>query len=276
MSKKLLFFDIDGTLIAFDGTFPESAKTALKKAQENGHEIFLCSGRNRCQIDKLLSDFGFDGMVTSAGANVEYHGKVIFDHFMATEDYKKLVSYFEKHQMAYMVQCSDKIVMTVSSRDRIRESFRMYRKRIVGDEVFPSQVLDDDYEGFATKYPNAEKACYFMSDTPVSKIASDLSHMFDVTKMSYNDGTDKNGEITQKGITKAVGMEKMAEYLGLTRDDVIAFGDGQNDFEMMEYAGYAVAMGNAIDALKQRADYITTDVKDDGISHALEYLKLIG
>ena len=74
MSKKILFFDIDGTLIAFDGIFPESAKQALKKAQQNGHEIFLCSGRNRCQIDPVLAEFGFDGYVTSAGADVEYHG----------------------------------------------------------------------------------------------------------------------------------------------------------------------------------------------------------
>ena len=275
MSKKLLFFDIDGTLIAFDGTFPESAKKALKKAQENGHEIFLCSGRNRCQIDPVLAEFGFDGYVTSAGASAEYHGTIIFDSYMEPQKYKELVSYFEKNHMAYIIQCSDKVLMTTKSRDIIRESFRMYRKRMVGDVVFPDQVLDDEPFEFYKTHPNAEKACYFMSDTPVTKIASDLSHIFDVTKMSYNDGTDKNGEITQMGITKAVGMEKMAEHLGLTKEDVIAFGDGPNDFEMMDYAGFSVAMGNAIDELKKSADYVTSDIKEDGILNALKHLNLI-
>ena len=58
MEQKVIFFDIDGTLINFGGEFPESAKKALEKAKGNGHKIFICSGRSKCQVEKRLIDIG--------------------------------------------------------------------------------------------------------------------------------------------------------------------------------------------------------------------------
>ena len=275
MSKKLLFFDIDGTLINFDGTFPESAKEALRRAKENGHEIFLCSGRNRNQIGQELRSFGFDGYVTCAGADVEYHGEIIHQHSMEQKALQTLVTYFETNDMSYVIQCADRMVVTTKNRDRIREIFRVYRKWKRGEKVFPSQVLDDDVEHYHLNYEDAEKAVYFHSGMELETVQNGLSEYFDVTKLSFQDGTTGSGEVTQKGITKAEGMEAVANHLGLKSEDVIAFGDGPNDSEMFDYAGFSVAMGNAIPELKERADYITTDILDDGIYNALWYLELI-
>ena len=78
--------------------------------------------------------------------------------------------------------------------------------------------------------------------------------------------------IMEKNISKVVGMEKVLSHYQLTMNDVIAFGDSMNDYEILKAAGYAVAMGNAADGLKEIADYITDDVDKDGISNALRML----
>jgi HAD superfamily hydrolase (TIGR01484 family) len=167
------------------------------------------------------------------------------------------------------------MVLTIKNRDRIREIFRVYRKWERGEKVFPSQVLDDDVEHYHLNYEDAEKAVYFHSGMELETVQNGLSEYFDVTKLSFQDGTTGSGEVTQKGITKAEGMEAVANHLGLKSEDVIAFGDGPNDSEMFDYAGFSVAMGNAIPDLKERAGYVTTDILEDGIYNALLYLELI-
>ncbi|MGL4790164.1 MAG: HAD family hydrolase, partial [Anaerotignaceae bacterium] len=102
-----------------------------------------------------------------------------------------------------------------------------------------------------------------------------LGNNFDVTAMSFGKMSEDCGEITCAGINKAFGMKKVLEYYGMDREDSIAFGDGPNDFEMLEFANVGVAMGNAIPQLKEVADMVTTSVMEDGIKNGLEKLNLL-
>ena len=74
---------------------------------------------------------------------------------------------------------------------------------------------------------------------------------------------------------KVVGIEKMLEHHGITKEEIIAFGDGENDLEMLAFAGVGVAMGNADEEVKEVADYVTTDIDDDGIWNACKHFNLI-
>ena len=78
------------------------------------------------------------------------------------------------------------------------------------------------------------------------------------------------GEVGINGIHKATGMKRYLEYVGIPREDSIAIGDGPNDLQMMDYAGIGIAMGNAVDALKSMAEYITDDVDHQGIVKAFQ------
>ena len=93
------------------------------------------------------------------------------------------------------------------------------------------------------------------------------------TYLVHNDAI---AELVPKGHTKATGMQKMCEALGIAREDTFAIGDSVNDLAMLEYAGYGIAMGNGTPEAKQVADYVTTDLADDGIYHALAHFGLIG
>ena len=74
---KLIFLDIDGTIRDFDGTVLESGVEAIRKARQNGHEVFLNTGRLYCRIEKKIRDIGFDGVVASSGGYIEYQGERI-------------------------------------------------------------------------------------------------------------------------------------------------------------------------------------------------------
>lgn len=123
MGKKFLFFDIDGTLVNFDGVLPESAKRALLAVRESGNQIFLCTGRSKCQIESRLWDFGFDGIVAAAGAYVEYEGRILNSRHMSGAQVARLIHFFENQQAVYMIQCTDKIVTTRRCADAMREQF---------------------------------------------------------------------------------------------------------------------------------------------------------
>ena len=278
MNIKAIFFDIDGTLINFDGEFPESAKVALREAKKNGHKIFLCSGRSKCQIEDRLLEFGFDGFVTASGAYVEYEGKEIFSSYMTEAQLKNLISFCEENQIIYMLQCTD---ATVSSRfclDAMHQGFlaRMKNKKASNlEKIFASERCDDNIVANASRYLNAEKLCYHNSKKEPEEVEADLGGEFQVTSMSFSEMQKTSGEITIRGVDKALGIQKMIEYLGIDLADTVAFGDGPNDYEMMEYVATGVAMGNASDDLKSLASLVTTAINDDGIYNGMKKLGLI-
>lgn len=278
MANKIIFFDIDGTLINFGGDFPESAKEALRLAKANGHKIFLCTGRSKCQIEDRLLEFGFDGFVSGAGAYVEYHDKDVFSNYMTESQLSCLIDYLDSNDMIYLLQSTDSVISTQHCADTVLANFK---KNLKGDvpknikQIFSKQTIVDSIKDYCKDYTTIEKACYYNANLSLEEITEQLKAEYDVTAMSFNDVRDSSGEITVKGVTKALGMEKIVEFLGMSQEDTVAFGDGPNDFEMIEYAGVGVAMGNASDDLKAIADMVTTHIAEDGIYNGLKKLNLI-
>jgi hypothetical protein len=275
---KLLFFDIDGTLVGFDGKIPESTYRALDMAKSNGHKIFICTGRSKCQIYDYLIDYGFDGIVAATGAYVEYEGKIIRQDTIGTEHIGKLIEYLENEKIPYCFQAAkhpiadpDKIdIMSKIIDEQLRASTRKDKPN-----VFRDTLLATDLRTNPEKYAYAEKAIYFGATKTVKEIQSDLAPYFEVTASSFEKPSDTSGEVTIAGINKASGMKVIGEYLGYTRDDMIAFGDGPNDIDMLEYASIGIAMGNAGEVTKAAADLVTERIENDGVFCALRKLDLI-
>ena len=96
MKTKVLFLDIDGTLVDFQGKIPESAKEALIRAKERGHHLVLCTGRTRFQVYPWLLDYGFDGLITGAGAQVEAGRELICRHLVKQDSLAKAVAFLRE------------------------------------------------------------------------------------------------------------------------------------------------------------------------------------
>ncbi len=272
MKQKIVFLDIDGTMVDFSGTIPASTKEALHRAAENGHKLVICSGRSRFQIYDELIDLGFSGIIGAAGAFVEVGGKEIYHAYIDEEHGKKSFEYLEKNGFLYCYQADDGIVLNQRSFDGIIELYREFGmsesrlKRLLGNMHLTEEPWKNSHN---------EKIIYYQSPFPLAKVQADLEPYFDTIAFSMEGIDEYAGEIGINGIHKATGMERYLNYVGMSREDSIAIGDGPNDLQMMEYAGVGVAMGNALLDVKKRADMVTDAIGEDGLYHAFVKLGLI-
>lgn len=272
MAQKVVFLDVDGTVVNQKGLIPESAKKAIKIAVENGHKLVVCSGRSLFQLPQKLLDLGFCGMITAAGAQVIADGKEIF-HAVIDEEHRKFITeYMEKYNFAYCFQTDQGFVLSKKNEARIRTIMgdmgitTEHLKQLVGEFFIREDVWNDARE---------EKLIYYDAPFSVARVHADLEPYFDTVRSSLSGADDYCGEVGINGIHKATGMKTYLDYVGISRENSIAIGDGPNDLQMMEYAGIGVAMGNAMDEVKERADMVTAHIDEDGIFLALKKLGLL-
>ncbi len=277
MSKKLLFFDIDGTLVSFDGKMPDSTADALRKAQKKGHEIFLCTGRSHNQIYDFLLDFGFDGIVGGTGCYVEYHGKELLHNTFTKDQLQQVVDCFKDNQGGIICQRKDDCIFPSASEAPFIRAYadNMKLERITDSPAFTKLFVDDDLAGYPERYDDVESILYCESPYNTEEMRSRVTPDICVETASFRQPEPYSGEITLAANTKETGIQAVLDYLGKTKDDIIAFGDGANDLAMLDFAGYSVVMDNALDKIKEHGDYITAAVDKDGIYLAMDYLKLI-
>lgn len=273
MKAKYIFLDIDGTLVGRNATIPESARQAVCAARRNGHKVFICSGRSRCEMHDDLLNIEVDGIVGSAGAYVEVDGEMIYHRPMTREMNAKLFDYFERHEMAVMVETNDELFLNKKAR-RWTKWYTIYAKitrkpydKGLFDLAQPLEAIEEP-----AKLP-INKILYIMSPYSIEKIRNDLSDYTIVDCAIKLNGS--SGEISELGMNKGNGIRIIAEKFGIDMEDTIGVGDGENDIEMLKLAGISIAMGNANDTLKEIADYVTTDVDNDGMYHAFKHYGLI-
>lgn len=221
--------------------------------------IVICSGRPICDIDPRLLNLKFNGIIGAAGAYVECNAQIIYEHCMESEALINACELLEKDGALYWAQTKNGIIVTRDNKKRLLDKFHFENFKDDAVEImFKCMQVDDELQ----QRQDIEKINYVDSCLPVSEFRKQLLEYCDVTEMSFGSPADNAGEISSRGINKAFGMQKFIEYIGCTREDRVAFGDGSNDFEMLEYAGIGVAMGNAIEDLKKCADYVTTGIDE--------------
>ena len=272
-NQKVIFLDIDGTLTDFGGKIPESAKKALTLAKQAGHRLVVCTGRSRYQISEEIRSLPFDGMIGGAGAFVIADGKELFHHYIKPEPRKRLISYLEENKFFYTVQTD---VGTLINNRCHEQAERVYREIM---KLTEKQRADLEGKLMVREdivnYEKSEKVVYQMAPFTVAQVQKDLAPDFSVTDMSFKQTERNSGEIGIAGINKATGMQAYLSHVGQTKEDAIAFGDSANDMEMIDFAACGVAMGNAIEVLKARADMVADAVDEDGIYKAFLKLQLI-
>jgi Cof subfamily protein (haloacid dehalogenase superfamily) len=273
MTNKVIFLDIDGTILGFDGKVRDSAREAIRRAKANGHKLIVCTGRSGFQIIDEIMSMGFDGVISSAGAHVVSAGREIYHHCMEVETSRPVFEYLEKNRFAYAAHCSGHIAVNRRSFAALQEEFRrlMAEEDVVKYISSRSVIREDVWNG-----PELEKIVFYRSPFPISRIRNDLQPGFDVVQFSLDDSFQDAGEITSAGVNKATGMQVLLDSMGIDRADSLAVGDGPNDREMIEFAGVGIAMGNAGEELKRAADFVTDSIERDGVWKAFQRYGLIG
>lgn len=274
--KKVIIMDIDGTLTNEDKVISENTKNKLKELQSQGAVLVLASGRPTRGLMHFAKELEMDKhnglLVSFNGARVTdcETGNILFDQTMTVDTCKAVLNHMKNFDVIPMVYKGEYLHVTDVYNNIVHAYGRElniihYESRLCNYKL--CEV--DDLEEFA--------------DFPMNKILTagepdylqeNYKKMMEPFKDSLNCvfTADMYFEFTEKGIDKANALHCALTPLGYTKEDMIAFGDAQNDKTMLEYASIGVAMGNATQEIKDIADYITLSNNDDGIVHALNEL----
>lgn len=279
---KIIFLDVDGTLINYEAKLPLSAEKAVNKARENGHRVYICTGCSKAEIEQRdFRNMKLDGMIGANGGYVEDHGKVIMHQSLSREDVKGIVDWCNERQIGFYEEANSGMY--------INDYFIQQGPIAMAKYVMGKGKKIDDMEAFKKEQANEyihlpTKELYRDDVNKISFVLRTYQDHLD-SKKAFPDliantwgGKDEQalfGDLGPKGITKRHAIEVLLNYLGEDKSDTIAFGDAKIDISMFECCGYNVAMGNGGKEVKEAADYITDDVDDDGLYKAFAHLKLI-
>ncbi|MGN0334638.1 MAG: Cof-type HAD-IIB family hydrolase [Lachnospiraceae bacterium] len=254
---KAIFFDIDGTLLSHQtNMIPESAVKSLLELKKKGIKTFIATGRHPSELHVIpIRELGFEGVVGLNGQLcMDAEGRMIYDAPLAEEDVAQAAEIFEQKQIPmFMIEKKRMYVNFIDEKvRRIQETFLLPQPKVDeyrGGKVYQLIVYaaEEEEDAVMQHLPNCKKTRW------------------------HKEGID----ILSKDGGKEIGISKTLEYYGIDRHETMAFGDGDNDTDMLRFAGIGIAMGNAAENVKQCADYVTTDIDDDGIRNALLHFGIL-
>lgn len=255
---KAVFFDIDGTLVSFRSHgVPESARRSIERLRAQGIKVFIATGR-LLRHTEIVQDIEVDGYVTVNGSYcTTANGEVIFERAFPVEVVEKVFALEREYGFQSAVMTHEDIFVS-----HIGE-----RVRTIADMISIEPQVADLRHIVATQ-PVLQMCPYIDADLE-QKI------MPQIPECVASRWIETFMDINLRGVDKSVGISKVMEYYGLTLSEAMAFGDGGNDIPMVRDAGIGVAMGNACQALKDVADFVTTSVDDDGVERALQHYNII-
>lgn len=276
---KLIFLDADGTLFHHEGYIPNSAIDACIQAQKNGHKVILCTGRQRIEIFGDMLKIDYDAIIAGSGATIECDHEIIEENALSEEESEYLTKYLLDRNIPANFESSTKIYANQFTKDTMLKKVEEQCKGKSEEEkakhgltILTNQItVVNSLEGLSYN----KVSVIDNGKTPYKTIQDDLSDRYVVIPATFAPLGKESGEITSFKINKATGMDSVIRYFNADIKDTIAIGDGFNDLPMFEKAHLSVAMGNAPQEIKDKADRITTSLDEDGVYNAFKELKLI-
>lgn len=277
---KIIFLDVDGTLIDYDAKCPASAAKAVDMARANGHKVYICTGCSKAEIEQRdLCEL--DGMIGGNGAYVEDNGHVVLHQGLSKDEVKHIVDWCNERHLGFYLEANSGMYCNDYMLEQGPATMVKYAQGKGADLSKATASANSFINSFI---PLKGEDLYRDDVNKISFILSDyqdhLDSKIEFSELEANTWGGKGelalfGDLGPAGITKKTAIKALLKYLHADAKDTISFGDAKIDLSMFELCAYNVAMGNGGPEIKAAADYVTTDVNDDGLYNAFKYLKLI-
>jgi len=278
MKSKIIFLDVDGTLALASGDVSHKVKQAIQKARENGHYVFICTGRNRAGIERFMP-IGFDGVICSAGGYIEINNKKIYESFLSAEDFQEARDIFNEHHMlchcesTYLTFCDEELGR-IFLQDLMNDKNNSELERLKKEQENQFDICSfEEYD--QNPVPIHKISFVSKNKDDVEAIKEKLSYKYNFVIHEIFSDVNINGEIIIKGTNKGKAVLKVVEALNMNIEDTICFGDSMNDLEMIQACFYSVVMENGSEELKKYATTVCESVSNDGVYHEMNRLGLL-
>lgn len=257
MSYKIVFFDIDGTLLDEEKRVPPDAAEAVRRLKASGVEPVIATGRAPYFIKPVAEELGIDSWVSLNGGYVVYQGKELHHLTIDKSELEKLVELAGRNGHALVF-----------------EGKEWYYADREGDPFAFEAV-----ESLKVKHPGVD-ADFWKKESVYQAFLHCESHeeqiyLDSLPALRFIRWHSKAMDVLPRNGSKAAGIAALLDVLGLKPEEAVAFGDGLNDKEMLEFAGLGIAMGNSHPDLLPYADYVTKRVEEGGVQHGLAYAGLL-
>jgi len=256
---KILFLDVDGTILQPDNTIENSTKEAIQKVQEKGLEVFIATGRPLHELDDLAKELNIHSFIGYNGASAVSKGRDIFQEWMDGNTVQRFLDIAQTNDHEMILYTNERNLFTSMDSPivkRFMKSFHLYMNDLYSPS-FINQILG----------------------ITLMNVKEDELKLYDaegihLSQVSVN-GIENCYDVIRDKVNKGIGVQEIMKQLGIHQEQSIAFGDGMNDKEMLESVGEGFAMGNAHPDLFSFAKHRTTEVTNSGIYNGLKKLGLM-
>lgn len=252
-NKKLLLFDLDGTLLRDDKTISERTIRALRECRKRGMLIGVSTSRSEQNTLSFVEELKPDILITSGGALVKYQGEYIYRSGFSIEDTRRMIAAAGK-------VCGADCEITVDTIDAHYWNYKIDPKK--QDKSWGDSIYTD----FKDFRESALKICIEIFEENQAKQLQELFPECDCVR--FSDGYWY--KFTPREATKERAVMEVCAACGISTEEITAFGDDYADIGMLQLCGKGIAMGNAIDPVKQKADLVIGSNEEDGIAEYLE------
>ena len=263
---KAIFIDIDGTLRDSNRNLSSRKINAVKKVTDKGILVILCSGRPRKYTEQISREcFASKYIITSSGGMIyDYEeNKVLYVNEMNKEALIKLYEIANPEDVRFIMNVGEgRVVNKVKHADQEIQLDEDIKDFVYNNPVVQCTIADSNYDKIKKLIPKIDK----VKNVEIkNRHKSLLDDKFKDDKTVFCDIANTNSN-------KGNAVKKLLEILNISKEDTIAIGDDNNDLSMFEQVGYRVAVDNAIDIVKEKADEITLTNDEDGVAVYLEKL----
>jgi 5-amino-6-(5-phospho-D-ribitylamino)uracil phosphatase len=256
--KHLIALDLDGTLLKDDKTISEKNKLVLKRAREEGHQVMIATGRPYRSSEMYYHELKLDTPIVNFNGAFIHHpldqGWGVHHSPLSIDVAKEIVEALNSYKFHNIIaEVIDDVYLHYHD-EKLLEIFSFGKP----------QITTGDLRKFLKQSPTS-----MLIHTEEDQLQTIRNHLSEVHAEVIDHRSWATPwhviEIVKSGLNKAVGLKKAADYFNIPANRVIAFGDEDNDLDMLEYAGHGIAMGNGIDAVKNIANEVTLSNEEDGI-----------
>ena len=272
---KMIGLDLDGTLLNEKKQITPRTEDVLKRAIAQGVVVLTATGRPWMGVPEELQQFpGMRYALTSNGARILdiQEGRVLEEHLLSVRSAKKALEICGKYDTLQEIYFDGQ---GYAPREKMAHVERYHKNPNMWEYMRRTRIpVEDIFEMVDRENRGLDKVQALFADMEEREKAWDeLSKEDDlelVGSLKYNI------EVNARGVNKGTGLVNLGRLLGIRREEIMAFGDGDNDTVMLQEVGFGVAMGNAEEQVKRAADYITLTNDEEGVAEAIEKFVLTG